>query len=73
MRMIIRNHNYIDLILVGTTRRKENKMKTNLNNMNQILFVVDMVNGFCKEGAMADQSIMHIVKPIQELCEKNKT
>ena len=47
-------------------------MKTNLNNMNQILFVVDMVNGFCKEGAMADQSIMHIVKPIQELCEKIK-
>ena len=45
-------------------------MKTNLNNMNPVLFVVDMVNGFCKEGAMADQNIMHIVKPIQDLCEK---
>lgn len=45
-------------------------MKTNLNNKNTVLFVVDMVNGFCKEGAMADPNIMHIVKPIQDLCEK---
>ena len=70
MRMIIKNLDYIDSILVGTTRRKENNMKTNLINMNPVLFVVDMVNGFCKEGAMADQNIMHIVKPIQDLCEK---
>ena len=38
--------------------------------MKEKLFVVDMVNGFVKEGAMHDEKIMSIVPNIQELCEK---
>lgn len=33
------------------------------------LFVVDMVNGFCKTGAMADKKIMEIVPSISQLCQ----
>lgn len=31
------------------------------------IFVVDMINGFCKEGAMADRNIMDIVPDIQKI------
>lgn len=37
--------------------------------MKEKLFVVDMVNGFVKEGAMHDEKIMRIVPGIIELCE----
>lgn len=40
-----------------------------INRNNAILFVVDMINGFCKKGAMADPDIMNIVLPITELCK----
>lgn len=40
-----------------------------LNRDNAILFVVDMINGFCKKGVMADPNIMNIVPPIADLCE----
>ena len=36
---------------------------------NPLVFVVDMVNGFIKEGAMSDISIMDIVPSIQNLVE----
>ena len=39
--------------------------------MRELLFVVDMVNGFVKEGAMHDKKIMKIVDPIIEECEKH--
>ena len=35
-----------------------------------IVFVVDMINGFVKEGALHDQKIMDIVPAIQSLLEK---
>lgn len=35
-----------------------------------VLFVVDMINGFCKKGAMADKDIMNIVPSISKLCSK---
>lgn len=38
--------------------------------MKEKLFVVDMVNGFVKEGAMHDVKIMSIVPVIKEICEK---
>lgn len=34
---------------------------------NSDIFVVDMINGFCKEGAMADTAIMDIVPNIKKL------
>ncbi len=35
-----------------------------------IVFVVDMVNGFIKEGALHDGKIMDVVEPIQSLLEE---
>lgn len=34
--------------------------------MKQLIFVVDMINGFCKKGALADASIMRIVPEIRK-------
>lgn len=36
---------------------------------NPIIFVVDMVNGFIKEGALSDQAISACVQPIKALCD----
>lgn len=48
-------------------------MERNLENgKNKLLVVVDMVNGFCKEGPMADPSIMKIVDAQIKLIEKVK-
>lgn len=62
--MIIRNQDFINMIQIGT---KENG---NMKFEKTALFVIDMVNGFCKEGVMADARIMNIVPTIQALCEK---
>lgn len=35
-----------------------------------ILFVVDMINGFIKEGALHDEAILECAKPIQELAKQ---
>jgi len=35
------------------------------------IFVVDMIHGFCKEGAMADTAIMDVVPNIKKLLEKH--
>lgn len=40
--------------------------------MKELLFVVDMVNGFVKEGNMHDTSIMSIVPIIQSECETHE-
>ena len=37
--------------------------------MKELLFVVDMVNGFVKEGSMHDDSIMKIVDVISQECK----
>ena len=40
----------------------------NFSELNQpVVFVVDMINGFAKEGALADKRIMEIVSDIQKL------
>ena len=40
--------------------------------MKELLFIVDMVNGFVKEGSMHDAKIMDIVEVIQKECETHK-
>lgn len=48
--------------------KKEGIMKRkNLEELKELLIVVDMVNGFAKEGAMADPNIMKIVPEIERL------
>jgi len=37
--------------------------------VNPVIFVVDMINGFIKEGALHDEEIMKCVMPIQRLLE----
>lgn len=50
---------------------KINKM--NIDELNKpIVFVVDMINGFVKEGSLSDKSIMEIVPSIQTLLENVK-
>jgi nicotinamidase-related amidase len=44
--------------------------KKNLEDVKKLLVVVDMVNGFVREGAMASQNIEHIVPEIEELVKK---
>lgn len=41
--------------------------KNNLKDIEEVLVVVDMVNGFVKEGPMADPYIGHIVPMIQNM------
>ena len=41
--------------------------RKNLEELKELLIVVDMVNGFAKEGAMADPNIMKIVPEIERL------
>lgn len=42
-------------------------------NEEKLLIVVDMVNGFVREGAMADPYIEHIIPEIKRLVENNKS
>ena len=37
--------------------------------MKKMLFVIDMINGFCKEGALADSKIMEIVPELHNYLE----
>jgi len=45
-------------------------MKKELQEIKELLIVVDMVNGFIKEGALANKDAMHIVPKQIELIEK---
>lgn len=36
------------------------------------LIIIDMINGFINEGALADQAIAHIIKPIEEIIKDFK-
>lgn len=51
-------------------------MKKELEELKQLLIIVDMVNGFVKEGAMADKKIAHIIpeqlRLIKMILEKNE-
>lgn len=38
-----------------------------------VIFVIDMINGFVKEGALSDKAIAQIGKPIRNLIERLKT
>ena len=44
--------------------------KKNLEEIRNLLIVVDMVNGFVREGAMASQNIEHIVPEVERLVKK---
>lgn len=44
--------------------------KKDLKDIKELLIVVDMVNGFVREGAMASQNIEHIVPVIEKLAKK---
>ena len=38
--------------------------------MKKMIFVIDMINGFCKEGALADPKIMNIVPELHKFLEE---
>ncbi|AXE60503.1 cysteine hydrolase [[Mycoplasma] phocae] len=40
--------------------------------MKKIIFVVDMLNGFCKKGLLADKNIAKIIPKIKTFLESNK-
>lgn len=44
--------------------------KENLEEVKKLLIVVDMINGFVREGAMSSQKIEHIVPKVEELVKK---
>ena len=39
----------------------------NLEEVNSAIFVIDMNNGFCEEGALADPTIKRIVPNIRKI------
>lgn len=43
-----------------------------MKSIRPLIFIIDMVNGFCKDGAMADKNIMNIVPNIKDLCARYK-
>ena len=45
-------------------------MKKNLEEVKDLLIVVDMVNGFVREGAMSSQNIEHIVPEVEKLVKE---
>lgn len=45
-------------------------MKLNLNETKRLLVVIDLVNGFVREGAMADKHIEHIIPESERLVNK---
>ncbi len=53
-------------IINSITRLKKGKI------MNKILFVVDMVKGFCNFGNLASKKIASIISNIANHCKKNK-
>ena len=42
-------------------------MKENLEELKELLIVVDVLNGFIKEGVLADHGVGHIIPEIEEL------
>lgn len=44
--------------------------KKNLEDVKKLLIVVDMVNGFVREGAMASQNIEHIIPEIERIVKE---
>ncbi len=47
--------------------------KEKLENIKELLIIVDMVNGFVREGAMASQNIEHIIPRIEKLVNEYLT
>ena len=45
-------------------------MKKSLEEVKDLLIVVDMVNGFVREGAMSSQNIEHIVPEVEKLVKE---
>ena len=46
------------------------KVKKNVNEMEEAVFVIDMNEGFCEEGNLADPTIKHIVPNISSIIRK---
>lgn len=49
---------------------KPNLMANALNNHSTLVLVVDMINGFCKKGALASERCEGIIAPIKDLLLK---
>ncbi|MCL2847338.1 MAG: cysteine hydrolase [Firmicutes bacterium] len=49
---------------------KPNLLATTINNDRTLVIVVDMINGFCKKGALASQRSASKIEPIEQLLEK---
>lgn len=45
-------------------------MKCNLKETKELLIIVDMVNGFLKEGALADPKMQRIIPEVEKLIQK---
>lgn len=49
----------------------QNYKNTDIGQLNNpIIFVVDMINGFVKQGALHDEAISKIIQPISDLLDK---
>lgn len=44
--------------------------KQNLKDIKELLIVVDIINGFTKEGAMASSNILHIIPEIKSIAQE---
>ncbi len=44
--------------------------KKSLEDIKELLIVVDMINGFTKEGAMASSNILHIIPEIKDIAHE---
>ena len=78
-KMIITRNCYFKISFVINKKiktKKEGIFMKRKEELQELLIVVDMINGFIKEGNMADETINHItpriIKLIEETLEKNE-
>ena len=57
-------------VINKTLKRKDENMKKQLEELRSLLIIVDMVNGFVKEGALADPNIQKIIPRQLELLKQ---
>ena len=50
-----------NLFVINKTLITKRRVMKKLEELKSMLYVVDMVNGFLKEGNMKDERMMHIV------------